>query len=68
MSERYLIITYGCQMNVRDSEAMAGMLEAQGYERADGAEDADLILLNTCTVREGGQTTGPTAAPENSAG
>jgi tRNA-2-methylthio-N6-dimethylallyladenosine synthase len=53
MSERYLIITYGCQMNVRDSEAMAGMLEAQGYERAEGVEDADVILLNTCTVREG---------------
>ncbi|MDR5684497.1 MAG: tRNA (N6-isopentenyl adenosine(37)-C2)-methylthiotransferase MiaB [Armatimonadota bacterium] len=53
MPERYHIITYGCQMNVRDSEAMAGMLEAAGYERAEGVEDADVILLNTCTVREG---------------
>ncbi|HLJ58704.1 MAG TPA: tRNA (N6-isopentenyl adenosine(37)-C2)-methylthiotransferase MiaB [bacterium] len=50
---RYHIITQGCQMNVRDSQAMAGLLAGLGYERADDPADADVILLNTCTVREG---------------
>lgn len=50
---RYHIITQGCQMNVRDSQAMAGLLAGLGYERADDPGDADVILLNTCTVREG---------------
>ena len=50
---RYHIITQGCQMNVRDSQAMAGLLSGLGYEAAEDPADADVILLNTCTVREG---------------
>ena len=46
------IKTYGCQMNVYDSERMAEAMEGQGYERAATPEDADLILLNTCHIRE----------------
>ena len=43
---------YGCQMNVSDAERMAGQLGTIGYERTDAMEEADLILLNTCCVRE----------------
>jgi tRNA-2-methylthio-N6-dimethylallyladenosine synthase len=50
--KRYAIETFGCQMNVHDSERMAGLLEREGYEPADRAEDADLVVLNTCSVRE----------------
>ncbi len=46
------IITFGCQMNEADSELMAGLLEGIGYECTDSAEEADIILLNTCCVRE----------------
>jgi tRNA-2-methylthio-N6-dimethylallyladenosine synthase len=46
------IETYGCQMNVADSELMAGVLLGKGYELAPNAEDADVILVNTCAVRE----------------
>jgi tRNA-2-methylthio-N6-dimethylallyladenosine synthase len=49
---RYFIHTWGCQMNVHDSERMAGQLEALGFSQARDEEDADVILLNTCTVRE----------------
>ena len=52
MSKRYFIETYGCQMNVHDSERMAGLLESAGYEPADSDVDADLIVINTCSVRE----------------
>jgi len=52
MSKRYLIETFGCQMNFHDSERMAGLLEAAGYEPASDATDADVVVLNTCTVRE----------------
>jgi tRNA-2-methylthio-N6-dimethylallyladenosine synthase len=52
MSRRYLIETFGCQMNFHDSERMAGLLEAAGYEPASEPADADVIVLNTCTVRE----------------
>jgi len=52
MNKRLAVITYGCQMNERDSEEVLGMLEAQGYEVAQRPEDADVILLNTCSVRE----------------
>src|SRR5712692_4795553 len=51
--QRFHIITQGCQMNVRDSEAMAALLMGMGYRPAERPEDADIILLNTCTVREG---------------
>jgi tRNA-2-methylthio-N6-dimethylallyladenosine synthase len=50
---RFHIITYGCQMNVRDSEAMAGLLAGMGYEPTDDPAGADVILVNTCTIREG---------------
>jgi tRNA-2-methylthio-N6-dimethylallyladenosine synthase len=52
MARRYLIETFGCQMNFHDSERMAGLLESAGFERADDPADADVIVLNTCTVRE----------------
>ncbi len=52
MARRYLIETFGCQMNVHDSERFAGLLEQAGYEPALGLADADLVLLNTCSVRE----------------
>ena len=52
MSERYLIRTFGCQMNEHDSERLAGLLEAEGLKRAAGLDDADLVVLNTCAVRE----------------
>ena len=49
---KYYIETYGCQMNAHDSERMAGLLDASGYERADHDRDADLVVINTCSVRE----------------
>jgi tRNA-2-methylthio-N6-dimethylallyladenosine synthase len=49
---KYFIETYGCQMNVHDSERMAGLLEASGYEAAETDADADLVVINTCSVRE----------------
>ncbi|GGJ04379.1 tRNA-2-methylthio-N(6)-dimethylallyladenosine synthase [Alicyclobacillus cellulosilyticus] len=49
---RYHIRTYGCQMNEHDTEVMAGLLEAMGYEATDAVEEADFILFNTCAVRE----------------
>ena len=54
MSEpkKVFLKTYGCQMNVYDSERMATALAADGYAQTDTAEDADLILLNTCHIRE----------------
>ncbi|MGH2829264.1 MAG: hypothetical protein ACRDJM_02150 [Actinomycetota bacterium] len=48
----YFIRTFGCQMNEHDSERIAGILEARGYVAATGPEDADLVLLNTCAIRE----------------
>jgi len=52
MAKKYLIETYGCQMNVHDSERMAGLLEQAGFEATDAADDADLVVINTCSVRE----------------
>ena len=52
MAPRYFIETYGCQMNVHDSERMSGLLEQAGYEPAQTDADADLIVVNTCSVRE----------------
>jgi tRNA-2-methylthio-N6-dimethylallyladenosine synthase len=49
---RYHVTTFGCQMNVHDSERMQGMLESLGYERAASRDEADLILFNTCSIRE----------------
>ena len=52
MSRSYNIRTYGCQMNVHDSERMAGLLEAAGYTRAGSDAAADIVVFNTCAVRE----------------
>ncbi|NBP83948.1 MAG: MiaB/RimO family radical SAM methylthiotransferase [Mycobacteriaceae bacterium] len=48
----YQVRTYGCQMNVHDSERLAGLLEAAGYLRAPEGSDADVVVFNTCAVRE----------------
>ena len=50
--KKLFIKTYGCQMNVYDSERMAETLGAEGYVTTDRAEDADMVLLNTCHIRE----------------
>jgi tRNA-2-methylthio-N6-dimethylallyladenosine synthase len=52
MGKTYHVTTFGCQMNVHDSERMQGMLESLGYECAGSREEADLILFNTCSIRE----------------
>ena len=49
---KYLIETFGCQMNFHDSERMAGLLEQVGYESTTDDRDADVIVINTCSVRE----------------
>jgi tRNA-2-methylthio-N6-dimethylallyladenosine synthase len=51
-SDRYFIETWGCQMNLLDADKMAGALERNGYLRAGSAATADVILLNTCSIRE----------------
>jgi tRNA-2-methylthio-N6-dimethylallyladenosine synthase len=48
----YVVETYGCQMNVHDSERIAGLLEADGYAPAASPETADVVVVNTCSVRE----------------
>lgn len=48
----YFLVTMGCQMNKYDSEVIGGILEGQGYVRAESMEDADLVVFNTCCVRE----------------
>ena len=52
MTKTYLIETFGCQMNVHDSERMAGLLEQAGYQPAGDDSAADVIVINTCSVRE----------------
>jgi tRNA-2-methylthio-N6-dimethylallyladenosine synthase len=52
VAKKYLIETFGCQMNFHDSERMAGLLDQAGYEPTAEAEDADVIVINTCSVRE----------------
>ncbi|MBQ8319594.1 MAG: tRNA (N6-isopentenyl adenosine(37)-C2)-methylthiotransferase MiaB [Clostridia bacterium] len=52
MEKKYKIVTYGCQMNVHESEKMAGALRRLGYEETTDDEEADLILFNTCCIRE----------------
>jgi len=52
VARRYLIETFGCQMNFHDSERMAGLLEQAGFESTDDAADADVVVINTCSVRE----------------
>jgi tRNA-2-methylthio-N6-dimethylallyladenosine synthase len=52
VSRSYVVRTYGCQMNEHDSERIAGLLEADGLVRADSEDDADVVVLNTCCIRE----------------
>ena len=49
---RVYIKTYGCQMNERDSDAVAAMLRGKGYSMVESEQDADVVLLNTCSVRD----------------
>ena len=52
MTRRYFVRTFGCQMNEHDSERIAGLLEADGLVAAESADDADVVVLNTCCIRE----------------
>ena len=52
MQGRYKILVYGCQMNIADAERMEGQLQAAGYARTEETANADIILINTCCVRE----------------
>src|SRR5919205_2567279 len=52
MKPRVYIETHGCQMNVADSERAATGLRASGYDLCESVDDADVVLLNTCSVRE----------------
>ncbi len=49
---RYYVRTFGCQMNEQDSERIAGLLESEGYTPAESPDDADVVVLNTCAIRE----------------
>ena len=57
MNNKYYIETYGCQMNVYDSELVGGQLERLGYSNTENVENADLIFLNTCSIREKAEET-----------
>ena len=50
--QSYVVRTFGCQMNEHDSERIAGLLEADGMSRAETDDDADVVVLNTCCIRE----------------
>ena len=50
--KKYLILTYGCQMNVHDSEYISGIMEDIGYTKTDDMDKADVIIVNTCAIRE----------------
>ena len=52
MEKKYKIITYGCQMNIHESEKAAGILEDMGYRETQDEKEADLILFNTCCIRD----------------
>ena len=51
-NKKYCIITYGCQMNVHDSENISAIMEDMGYSRIEDMDKANVIILNTCAVRE----------------
>ena len=51
-NKKYFIRTYGCQMNVHDSEEIASRLESLGFTQTDTLEDSDIVILNTCAIRE----------------
>ena len=50
--QTYFVKTFGCQMNVYDSERMGELLAAEGLRAVDNSDDADLVVLNTCHIRE----------------
>lgn len=52
MDKKYFIVTYGCQMNVHESEKIAGILQGRGYRESLQEQDADIIVFNTCCIRE----------------
>ena len=57
MEERsYVVRTFGCQMNEHDSERIAGLLEADGLTETRDVGDADVVVLNTCCIRENAKT------------
>ena len=49
---KFWIHTYGCQMNVRDSEAVEALLVAAGHEKSSSEDEAELVIVNSCTVRQ----------------
>ncbi len=55
MAGKYSVVTYGCQMNEHDSEIMEGLLQSRGYTRVASEFDADVVVFNTCCVREGAE-------------
>ncbi len=54
-NEKYFIVTFGCQMNVHESEKLAAICEKMGYSLASSRDEADLIIFNTCAIREGAE-------------
>jgi tRNA-2-methylthio-N6-dimethylallyladenosine synthase len=52
MTKKLFIETYGCQMNVADSEVVAAVMQTIGYEMTDCLEEADAVFLNTCSIRD----------------
>ena len=50
--KKYFLKTYGCQMNEHDSENISAMIESMGFVKVDNYEEADMVLLNTCSIRE----------------
>ena len=56
MGQSLYIETYGCQMNVNDSELVASILADAGYTLCQSAQDADVVLLNTCAIRDNAET------------
>lgn len=52
MDKFFHIVTYGCQMNVHESEKIAGILSEMGYKSCESPEEADIVVFNTCCIRE----------------
>ena len=52
MARGYVVRTFGCQMNEHDSERIAGLLESDGFVPVEAEADADVVVLNTCCIRE----------------
>ncbi len=50
--KKFYLETFGCQMNVHDSEKVVGTLESRGYEQVETPAEADLVLYNTCSIRD----------------